>query len=110
RYGGDVVGSRYGATKVIAQGFGRCWDQSDAFVVLCRAAGVPARQVGGWLKGSEGHIWADVVVEDGILAVDPGTTWLGVFEYYGPLWVSDDGRTPFVYWGTPTIKTLDCIK
>jgi hypothetical protein len=119
KYGGDEPGSRWGATKVIAQGFGRCWDQSDAFVTLCRAAGVPARQVGGWLLGGEGHVWAEIVVgkeeNDGkkydvVLAVDPGTTWLGVSEVYVPLWASDDGRTPFVYWGAPKIEVLACIK
>jgi hypothetical protein len=115
RYGGDVVGSRYGTTKVMAQGFGRCWDQSDVFVTLCRAADVPARQVGGWLKGGEGHVWAEIVVgeKDGwseVLAVDPGTTWLGVSEDYVRLWTSDDGRIPFVYWGAPKIEQLADVK
>jgi hypothetical protein len=119
KYGGDEPGSRWGTTKVIAQGFGRCWDQSDAFVAVCRASGVPARQVGGWILKSEGHVWAEVVVgkdkNDGVeydvvLAVDPGTTWLGVSEDYVRLWSSDDGRTPFVYWSAPKIEVLACIK
>jgi hypothetical protein len=104
RYGGDEVGSRYGVEKTLAQGFGHCWDQSDVFVTLCRAAGIPARQVGGWLKGGEGHVWAEVVVEDGLLSVDPGTTWVGVSVDYLRLWISDDGFIPFVYWGPPNIK------
>jgi hypothetical protein len=103
RYGGEEMGSRYGTVKVIAQGFGHCWDQSDVFVTLCRAAGIPARQVGGWLSGGEGHVWAEVLVgedRDGgvVLPVDPGTTWLGVSEEYVRLWTSADGRIPFVYW------------
>lgn len=115
RYGGEVLGSRYGVAKVIAQGYGRCWDQSDVFVAVCRAAGVPARQVGGWLEGREGHVWAEVVVgrQDGmaeVLAVDPGTTWLGVPEGYVPLWRSNDGRPPFVYWSDPKIERLDCVR
>jgi len=115
RYGGDEVGSRYGTTKVIAQGFGHCWDLSDVFVALCRAVGVPARQVGGWLKGDEGHVWAEVVVgkkdgRDEVLDVDPGTTWLGVSEDYVRLWTSDDGRTPFVYWAAPKIEPIDAAK
>ncbi len=110
RYGSDRLGSRYGVAKVIAQGSGRCWDQSDVFVTLCRAAGVPARLVGGWLHRGEGHVWAQVVLEDELLAVDPGTTWLGVSERYIPLWVTEDGRTPYVYWGTPKIKELASIK
>ncbi len=103
-YGGGDVGSRYGVEKVVAQGFGHCWDQSDVFVTLCRAAGIPTRQVGGWLTGGEGHVWAEVVVEEGLLAVDPGTTWLGVSADYVPLWVSEDGRIPFVYWDAPLIE------
>jgi hypothetical protein len=119
RYGGDQQGSRWGATKVLTQGFGRCWDFSDVFVTLCRAAGVPARQVGGWMKGSEGHVWAEVVVGKDerygksyreVLPVDPTTTWLGVSGDYIRLWTSEDGRTPFVYWGFPTIEQLACIK
>jgi len=115
RYGGDVVGSRYGTTKVIAQGFGRCWDQSDVFVTLCRAAGVPARQVGGWLRGGEGHVWAEIDVGEApdhhlAFSVDPGTTWLGVSEDYVQVWESSDGRIPFVYWGAPKIEMMRCIK
>jgi hypothetical protein len=124
RYGGDVVGSRYGVAKVMAQGFGRCWDQSDVFIAVCRAAGVPARQVGGWLLSplvgdgeprGEGHVWAEIVVDekDGVahvLAIDPGATWLGVSEDYIPLWRSPDGRTPFVYWSEPKIELYVCIK
>lgn len=124
RYGGDVVGSRYGVAKVMAQGFGRCWDQSDVFIAVCRAAGVPARQVGGWLLSplvgdseprGEGHVWAEVVVDqkDGVahvLCVDPGATWLGVSEDYIPLWRSNDGRTPFVYWSEPKIELYACIR
>jgi hypothetical protein len=111
KYGGQEVGSRYGVVKVLQQGFGHCWDQSDVFVTLCRAAGVPARQAGGWLVRGEGHVWAEVRLGDeGDLAVDPGTTWLGVSSDYVRLWVSDDGRTPFVYWGAPKIDGPICIR
>jgi hypothetical protein len=111
RYGGDEVGSRYGVVKVLKQGFGHCWDQSDVFVALCRAAGVPARQTGGWLLHSEGHVWDEVRLGDeGELAVDPGTTWLGVSADYVRLWVSDDGRMPFVYWDIPKITGPKCIR
>lgn len=111
KYGGEVVGSRYGVLKVLKQGFGHCWDQSDVFVTLCRAAGVPAREVGGWLLRVGGHVWAEVRLGDeGDLAVDPGTTWLGVSSDYVRLWVSDDGRTPFVYWAPPTITGPICIR
>src|SRR5438105_3918224 len=95
RFGGESVGSRYGARQALSQGFGHCWDKSDVFVCLCRAAGVPARQVGGWVRGVEGHVWAEVLLEgEGWLAVDATTTWLGVSADYVPLWVSEDGRIP----------------
>src|SRR5262245_52863484 len=48
KYSGQT-GSRWGTIKVLEQKFGHCLDFSDAFVTLCRAAGVPSRQVGGWL-------------------------------------------------------------
>ncbi|MCU0723528.1 MAG: transglutaminase-like domain-containing protein, partial [Planctomycetes bacterium] len=48
KYGGPV-GSRHGVRKAIELGTGRCWDFSDVFVTLCRADGIPARQVAGWI-------------------------------------------------------------
>jgi transglutaminase-like putative cysteine protease len=105
RFGGPDTGSRYGVAKVLDQGFGHCWDVSDVFITLCRTARIPARQVGGWLRGVDGHVWAEVWIEgEGWLEVDPGTSWLGVSEDYVPLWASDDGRAPLVYWGAPEIS------
>ena len=40
KYSG-LTGSRWGTSKVFDQKFGHCWDFSDCFVTLCRAAGVP---------------------------------------------------------------------
>ncbi|MGD8869810.1 MAG: transglutaminase domain-containing protein, partial [Gemmatimonadales bacterium] len=59
RFGGDVTGSRYGTATVLEQGYGHCWDKADVFVTLCRAAGVAAREIMGWLCVEEtGHVWA----------------------------------------------------
>jgi len=47
-------------------------------VTLARAAGVPTRQVGGWLYGASGHIWAEVLIEGtGWQQVDPTGGKLG---------------------------------
>ena len=61
RFGGPIMGSRYGVKQTLDQGFGHCWDFSDLFVTLCRAAGVQARQVAGWLYGCGGAGLAVVV-------------------------------------------------
>lgn len=97
RFAGDVTGSRYGVAQVLKQGYGHCWDFSDCFVTLCRAAGVPSRQVLGWLHGVSGHVWAEVLVEGrGWLAVDP-TAGRPCDCRHIPLVVTEDGRMPFVY-------------
>jgi transglutaminase-like putative cysteine protease len=107
-FGGPVVGSRYGTKQVLAQGHGHCWDTSDVFITLCRAAGIPARQVGGWLVGVCGHIWAEVYLPgEGWVAVDSTASWLGVSSDYIPLFISEDGEAPFVYWNTPTIERVN---
>ena len=96
KYGGPITGSRYGVKKVLAQGFGRCWDSADCFVTLCRAADVPCRQVLGWLDASEGHVWAEVLVGGAWRQVDP-TSGRGCDCRYIPYIASEDGRAPFVY-------------
>ncbi len=108
RYGGEEVGSRYGVARVLEQGYGRCWDLSDAFVTFCRASGTPARQVGGWIRGLSGHVWSEALVEgEGWVEVDATTSWTGVSEDYVPLWTSADGRIPLVYFGAPDIGPAD---
>jgi hypothetical protein len=103
RYDGDVVGSRYGTATVLEQGVGHCWDKADVFVTLCRAAGVPARQVMGWLRGVEtGHVWAQAYDDrSGWISVDATASWTGTDERYIPLFILEDGRAPFVYASTP---------
>ena len=93
--------------RVIEQGYGHCWDYTDVFITLCRAANIPARQVCGWLNGVSGHIWAEVYIPDtGWVSVDPTASWLGTSEDYIPFVISENGRMPFVYWSTPVIEKV----
>lgn len=103
RYDGEVVGSRYGTVKVLEQRFGHCWDKADAFVTLCRAAGVPAREVMGWnIVFKSGHVWAQAYEErEGWISIDATASWLGTDETYIPLFILEDGRVPFVYTAMP---------
>lgn len=97
RYDGQVVGSRYGVKKVLAQRFGHCWDFSDVYITLARASGVPSRQVAGWWYERSGHVWAEVLIDDaGWLAVDP-TAGLATGSDHVPIVVSELGEMPLVY-------------
>lgn len=97
QYGGEVVGSRYGVTRVLEQGYGRCWDFADCFVTFCRAAGLPARQVGGWIFDRSGHVWGEVyIAAEGWVQVDPSTGTRCGSEYI-PYILTEDGEWPFVY-------------
>lgn len=101
RYGGGVTGSRFGVKKVLAQKAGHCWDFSDLFVTLCRAAGVPARQVAGWLFERTGHVWAEVYVQgEGWQQVDP-TAGMACGSDYIPLFTTEDGEMPVLYLSMP---------
>ncbi len=103
RFGGPITGSRCGVRKVLDQGFGHCWDFADVAVTLCRASGVPARMVAGWLEGVGGHVWAEVRLPGrGWVMIDP-TAGDGCTTAYVPLVTSVDGRMPFVYASMPTI-------
>jgi hypothetical protein len=108
KYSGEI-GSRWGTLKVLEQGFGRCWDFSDCFVTLARAAGVPSRQVGGWLYGTGGHIWAEVFSDAaGWQQVDPtGGVQLGCGIYHIPLFTTEDGAMPIVYVSSPEIELVE---
>lgn len=108
KYSGQS-GSRWGTRKVLSQKFGHCWDFSDCFVTLSRAAGVPSRQVAGWLYGSSGHVWAEYHEEGrGWQQVDPtGGGRLACGIYHIPYFTSDDGEMPIVYGAMPQITILD---
>jgi transglutaminase-like putative cysteine protease len=105
KYGGDEVGSRYGVVKTFEQRYGHCWDKSDVFVALCRRAEIPAREVMGWHVGfKQGHVWAQAYDEaSGWISVDATASWIGVDELYIPLFILEQGHTPFVYASIPEV-------
>ena len=105
RFDGSVVGSRYGVTRVLEQRFGHCWDYSDCFITLARAASIPCRQVYGWLYGQSGHVWVEVLTTEGWRAVDP-TAGMGCDSRYIPLFTSENGSVDFVYTSMPQIKIV----
>lgn len=105
RYSGQT-GSRWGTEKVLEQKFGHCWDFSDCFVTLARAAGIPARQVAGWYYGSSGHVWAEYYSPaGGWRQVDPtgaGRIACGIFHI--AWFTSNDGDMPVLYLSLPRIE------
>lgn len=103
RFGGDVVGSRYGTLKALEQGYGHCWDFSDLFITMARSSGIPSRQVLGWLDGSQGHVWAEVLMKDGWMAVDPNTG-LPCGSDYIPFQVTSDGEVSWMFLAIPEIS------
>ena len=107
KYSGQT-GSRRGTLKVMEQKFGHCWDFSDCFVTLARAAGVPSRQVAGWFYGSSGHVWAEYYREgEGWQQVDPtGGGKLRCGIYHIPYFTSEDGEMPIVYISMPRIEVV----
>jgi transglutaminase-like putative cysteine protease len=108
-FGGPVEGSRWGVKKVLKQGFGQCWDFADCFITLCRASGIPCRQLAGWLYGCSGHIWAEILIEGkGWQQVDPtGGSVLKCGIYHIPYFTSEDGNMPILYVSMPRIEMLD---
>ncbi|HTC16375.1 MAG TPA: transglutaminase family protein [Steroidobacteraceae bacterium] len=57
------------AAQVFARGQGVCQDQAHVFIACCRAGGIPARYVSGYLCGLDGgdsasHAWVDAWIED----------------------------------------------
>ena len=107
RYDGKIKGSRYGVDKVIEQKFGHCWDYSDVFVTLCRASGVPARQVLGWHAYMQGHVWSEVLKPGrGWIPLDP-TSGMTCGSEYIPIMTTTDGEIPFIYASMPKIAVVE---
>lgn len=77
RYVRGVTGVNDDAATVLARGEGVCQDHAHAFIACCRAGGIPARYVSGYVyTGDNGevasHAWADAWIgpEQGWLSVD----------------------------------------
>ena len=72
------------AITALGRGEGVCQDQTHVFIAACRAAGVPARYVSGYLHDGErsdiaSHAWADVWIE-------PAGAWYGIdITHAGPV-------------------------
>jgi len=109
KFGGPVTGSRWGVKKVLKQKFGQCWDFADCFITLSRASGIPCRQVGGWLYGTSGHIWAEYLDEGkGFKQVDAtGAGKLDCGIYHIPYFTSESGEMPILYLSMPTIEIVE---
>jgi len=109
KFGGPVSGSRWGVKKVLKQKFGQCWDFADCFITLSRASGIPCRQVGGWLYGASGHIWAEYLDEGkGWKQVDAtGAGKLNCGIYHIPYFTSETGEMPILYVSMPTIEIVE---
>lgn len=108
RFYSPIEGSRYGVKKVLSQRYGHCWDFADCFITLARSAGIPCRQVAGWLYGTSGHIWAEVLIEDkGWQQVDAtGGNIVKCDIYHIPYLISEDGDISLVYLSMPKIEVL----
>jgi hypothetical protein len=107
RYAGNVTGSRYGVQQVVKQGYGHCWDFSDVFVTLCRASGVPARQVGGWLVGQGGHVWAEAMTDEQVWEAFDPTVGMGCGSDYVPIITTADGQWPLAYATEVRIEAIE---
>lgn len=108
RYGGPQ-GSRDPVPEVLKRGYARCFDKSDVFVAFCRAQGIPARVVAGWVPAlGAGHVWTEVRLgEAGWIPVDATTTWLGTGTDYIPFFRTQEGPLPFVYLAMPTVRAVE---
>jgi transglutaminase-like putative cysteine protease len=109
--GGAQLGARRGTLATLQVGHGRCWERSDVLVTLLRAAGVPTRQVAGWVDGLGGHIWVEAYLTDvGWIGVDVTAPWIGVAGEYIPLLVAEDGAMSVFYLSAPKLEREGCLE
>jgi transglutaminase-like putative cysteine protease len=76
RYMPGVTSVEDAASAALARGEGVCQDQAHVFIACCRASGIPARYVSGYLfSGDNGdaasHAWVDAWLDD-------ARAWLGI--------------------------------
>jgi len=76
RYKPGITSVDDSAAQALAAGQGVCQDQSHVFIACCRAAGIPARYVSGYICSEDGretasHAWVDAWVEE-------SRAWLGI--------------------------------
>jgi transglutaminase-like putative cysteine protease len=81
QYEPGVTDASHSAIEALDLGSGVCQDQAHVFIACCRAAGIPARYVSGYLyTGATGavasHAWADAWLDS-----DGG--WLGIDVTHG---------------------------
>ena len=100
------IGSRYGSLAVLEQEGSAIAGITPIFLLrFAEPSGIRSRQVVGWLYGSSGHAWAEVVIDHAWRQMDPTTgTYCG--SDYIPLVVSEDGTSPFVYVSAVKIEVL----
>jgi transglutaminase-like putative cysteine protease len=79
RYQKGATSVEDSAAAVLARGEGVCQDQAHVFISCCRAAGIPARYVSGYLYSRNGgesgtaasHAWVDAWIPE-------SKAWLGI--------------------------------
>jgi len=76
-YAKGVTTTETTAAQAFALSRGVCQDYAHVFIALCRAAGIPARYVTGFIEGEgESHAWAEF---------HDGKAWLGADPTHGRL-------------------------
>jgi hypothetical protein len=73
----DLLPGELSVPQIVARRKGDCTEHARLFVTLARAAGIPAREVGGLLYMGDtlqkfgGHAWAEVALDGRWVPVDP---------------------------------------
>jgi len=101
--------ARITVEEALEQGNGGPWVQSDVLITIARTAGLPTRQVAGWIYGRGRHVWTQVwLAEEGYwLDVDTGRDSVGADSYYIPIWGTRDGRMPYLYRDGPVVQRVN---